>query len=65
VAMTRKHFESLARGVRDLRQQQNGAPVTLTEVIEMLVDVCNEHSGISLNGNKLFDEDRFRDACWK
>lgn len=62
--MSRKHYESLAAVVRNMRAAGVAEPM-LHLLVAQLAEVCREHSGRSINGHRLFDEDRFRAACWK
>jgi hypothetical protein len=55
--MTRKHFETLAQSVREMRIGGLSGE-QLNNVVDELVRACRQHSNA-------FDADRFRAACLK
>ncbi len=62
--MTRKHYEALARALRDERPDEPGScydhwATTVLAIAKTLRDL----SGYDLNGNRRFDWDRFCDAA--
>jgi hypothetical protein len=62
--MPQQNFEALAQALREVRpvdspQREAGAWNQWNKTVQAIANVCHDSSNFTLNGNRVFDRDRF------